>query len=403
MTGGGLPRLLTGIRPGRALTLAEHGALHGPPSDVAGRGKALIDDVAAAGLRGRGGAAFPSAVKLRAVTGQRGRSALVVNGAEGEPMGAKDRVLLAAAPHLVIDGGLLAAEAIGARDVVFALKRSSGAAHQALARALSERPDAHGIRIETVPDAYLTGEESALLSVLGGGPLRPTVVPPRPDQRGLGRRPTLISNVETLAHVALIARHGPHWFRELGPRDHPGSALVTLGGAVARPGVVEVEIGAPIRPLLAGAPARAVLVGGYSGSWTSPDGELRRPGAGVVAVLPPDACPPAEVARVLRWMAAENAGQCGPCVHGLEAIATEVASLVAGRARRDSLERLQRWSRQVERRGACHHPDGVARFLRSALSMFAAEFDDHRRHGPCDACGRPPVLLVPGHRARLAA
>jgi NADH:ubiquinone oxidoreductase subunit F (NADH-binding) len=393
----------------------------GPRVDVAYRGERLIDAVAAAGLRGRGGAAFPTAVKLRAVATRRGRCALVVNAAEGEPMSAKDRVLLEVAPQLALDGAVLAAEAVGARQIVIAVKRSAAPAQASLARALRERRDRARIRVQTVPDAYVAGEETALLSSLNGGPAKPTLAPPRPYERGLGRRPTLVSNVETLAHVALIARNGPAWFRELGTAAHPGTALVTLGGAVARPGVYEVALGVPVARVLElagghGAPLRALLVGGYHGCWLTPeavatagldDASLRLRGAalgaGALSVLPADACAVTEVASVVRWMARESAGQCGPCVHGLGAIAGALAALRDGAAGRVVLARLERWSGQVEGRGACRHPDGVVRFLRSALVVFAREFEDHRRHGPCAACDRPPVLAVPHLRRSAAA
>ncbi len=266
----------------------------------------------------------------------------------------------------------------------------------------------------------MSGEETALLHSLDGGPAKPTLVPPRPYERGLAGRPTLVANVETLAHVALIARHGPSWFRELGTEGHPGSALVTLGGAVTRPGVHEVALGTPIERLLGAGgpapPARAVLVGGYYGSWLTGDAlattglddvSLRargaRLGAGVIVALPDDACAVAEVARVVDWLADENAGQCGPCVHGLDAIAGALAAIADGVADRDATLRLERWCGQVEGRGACHHPNGVAGFVRSALRVFAAELEEHRRHGPCDRCDRRPVLVVPDGRDRLAA
>ena len=411
----GLPRLLAGCHDTRALTLDEHAGRHGPVADTPHRGAALIDEVATAGLRGRGGAAFPTAVKLRAVAAHRGRRAVVVNAAEGEPLSAKDRTLLELGPHLVLDGALLAAEAVGAREIVLAMKPSTAAAHAAVSRALAERHDADSVRVQVVPDAYLAGEETALIRSLNGGPVKPTLSPPRPDQRGLGRRPTLVSNAETLAHVALIARHGARWFRELGTADHPGSALVTVDGAVERPAVYEIALGMPLSQLIATAgepgPARgAVLVGGYYGAWLGPgaaaaarldDGSLREYGAalgsGVVAVLPEEACPVAEVARVVGWMADESAGQCGPCVHGLAAIAGALATLADGPPDPFALGRLARWSGQVQGRGACHHPDGVVRFLRSALDVFSLDFEDHRRHGPCDDCEREPVLL-PGLR-----
>lgn len=411
-----LPRLLAGLRPGRAMSVAEHVERHGP-LDVALRGQGLIDEVAAAGLCGRGGAAFPTAVKLAAVARRRGRRAVVVNGAEGEPMSGKDRTLLELAPHLVLDGALLAADAVGAREVVVAVKRTAWAANESLRRALAERGDAGRVRVEGVAEAYVASEETALLRGLDGGPPKPTVVPPRPYERGLGGRATLVANVETLAHLALIARHGASWFREAGTEPHPGTALVTAAGAVARPGVHEIALGTPVSAVVGAAtPARAVLVGGYYGTWLTggalaktrlDDASLRargaRLGAGVVVALPEEACAVAEVARVVAWLAGESAGQCGPCVHGLDAMAGAVGDIAEGVADRDATRRLERWCGQVEGRGACHHPNGVAGFVRSALRVFAEELEDHRRHGRCDACDGRPVLVVPDRRDRLAA
>jgi NADH:ubiquinone oxidoreductase subunit F (NADH-binding) len=276
------------------------------------------------------------------------------------------------------------------------------------------------VRVQSLTPAYLAGEESALLRGLNGGPVLPTVVPPGPYERGLRGRPTLVANVETLAHLALIARHGADWFRELGTADHAGSALVTIGGAVARAGVYETALGTSIAALIGeagdrNAALRAVLIGGYSGSWidgarltaTFDNAALRAHGAavgaGIVTALPADACPVAEVARIVRWMTEQKAGQCGPCVHGLDAIADAVASLAGGTAAPNAMAVLDRWCGQVERRGACHHPDGVVRFLRSALIVFAAEFDDHRHHGPCGSCYRPSLLALPDTRTPIAA
>jgi NADH:ubiquinone oxidoreductase subunit F (NADH-binding) len=240
----------------------------------------------------------------------------------------------------------------------------------------------------------------------------PTRTPPRVFERGVGGRPTLVDNVETLAHLAQVLRFGPEWFRRLGTVEEPGSALVTLSGAVARPGVYEVPIGARLADVVGaagGAPAgvAAVLVGGYFGTWldAATAGQARlsaaglRPlgaslGCGAVVVLPEGACGLAETARVLRWLAGQSAGQCGPCVHGLAAVAAATAELHAGRGGAAGLERLRRWAGQVEGRGACRMPDGAVRFLRSALEMFAGDLASHLRHGGCRAAG-PPVLPIP--------
>jgi NADH:ubiquinone oxidoreductase subunit F (NADH-binding) len=247
----------------------------------------------------------------------------------------------------------------------------------------------------------------------GGGPLRPTLTPPRPFERGVRGRPTLVQNVETMAHIALVARHGSRWFRALGSPQLPGSALVTLSGAVARPGVYEIETGMPFADLLAGAggpsePLRAVLLGGYFGRWHAAEAidELaldRGLGSGVVVALGASACPAAELARTTGWLAGQSAGQCGPCVHGLAALADALARLVAGRADDDVLARIVRWSGQIEGRGACHLPGGVAGYVRSGLRTFARELADHHRYGRCEACAAAPVLRTPAAIEALAA
>ena len=241
-------------------------------------GGRLIDLVEASRLTGRGGAGFPTATKLRAVAARGGRKFVVANGTEGEPLSRKDKALLGCVPHLVLDGAALAAAAVGADEVVVAVAEGAVRERSALTRAVAERArrglDRVRFQVAAAPDGFIVGEETALLSWLSGHEATPTLVPPRPFKRGLHGRPTLVQNVETLAHVALIARYGSEWFRELGTDAEPGSALVTLSGAVSRPGVYEVGLGMRLRELVAWAggasePIGAYLVGGYFGSWVA--------------------------------------------------------------------------------------------------------------------------------------
>ncbi len=399
------PRLLLGTN-GAPVSYELHSRLHGHLPRLANNGS-LIGELATAALRGRGGAEFPLARKLEAVRRTPGPPAVVINACEGEPMSIKDRVLLGSAPHLVLDGALCCARALGASKLVIALDALSVAAGEAVEDALAERPDLDAALKSTVvevPPGYVSGQETALVSWLNGGPALPTGSEQRVAERGVGRHPTLVSNAETLAHAGLIARHGARWFRHAGTADEPGTTLVTLSGCVRRPAVYEVEYGTPLDVLLGAAggldePVRAFLVGGYAGTWISADSQnaIRlsraglRPlgaslGAGIVVALPERACPVAEVARVAEWMAHQSAGQCGPCVHGLAAVADALARLRDGRASEGTRADIRRWSRQIPGRGACAHPDGAVRFVASALSTFAAEFEDHRRFGPCDAC-----------------
>jgi NADH:ubiquinone oxidoreductase subunit F (NADH-binding) len=221
-----------------------------------------------------------------------------------------------------------------------------------------------------------------------------------------------VQNAETLAHLALIARYGAEWFRELGTAEDPGSALVTLSGSVEAAGVYEIEHGQPLASVLEPArvtePLRAVLIGGYFGSWVPATaiatarlapGTLREHGAslgaGVIVALGESACPVAEVARVARWFSEQSAGQCGPCVNGLGAIAEAFDAVATGAASSTDLGRLERWAREIVGRGACRHPDGAARFLRSAFDVFGPEIEAHARRGPCERCDRAPVLPLP--------
>jgi NADH:ubiquinone oxidoreductase subunit F (NADH-binding) len=356
------------------------------PVDGSSPAHELIEEIAASGLRGRGGASFPTAVKLRAVAARRGRPVVVVNAAEGEPLSGKDKLLLRARPHLVIEGAAALARALGTRDVVIAHSAAARVEGEALGIALAERKT--GFAQVAVPDTYVAGQETALVAYLNGRRAVPTFTPPRPFEAGVGGRPTLVQNVETVAQVALIARRGAAWFRQEGTAAEPGTALFTLSGAVARPGVYEAPLGTPLTRLVAAAGGltgrpRAVLIGGYAGSWIDArdartltlDEETLRArggtlGVGAVFVLPESACGLCETARIARYLAGESAGQCGPCVHGLTAIAERLERPGGG-------EQLRRWAGAVRGRGACRHPDGAARFVASAIDVFARELEGH--------------------------
>jgi NADH:ubiquinone oxidoreductase subunit F (NADH-binding) len=262
------------------------------------------------------------------------------------------------------------------------------------------------------PDRYIAGEESALVNWLDHRRLLPTTTPPRPAQRGVGGRPTLVDNVETLANVALIARFGAVWWRGVGTPDEAGTALLTVSGGVSRPGVYEAAIGSPLDKVLrvAGAgPASGFLVGGYFGTWLPADAaataSLSREGlapfgaglgCGVLSVMPADACPVGEVARVARWLSGQSARQCGPCVNGLAAIAGALSEMVEGH---DTRAQLDRWSTMVRGRGACRLPDGAASFVRSALTVFSGHFARHAT-GTCPVDPHRHILAVPEIGAR---
>jgi NADH:ubiquinone oxidoreductase subunit F (NADH-binding) len=377
------------------MTLGEHRSIHGRLPAISG--PELIAAVERSGLRGRGGADFPTAIKMRAVAGGRRGATVIVNGSETEPASAKDRLLLTRLPHLVLDGAVLAARAVNARAVVVKVGDGTPAVAQALEGAIAVRgDDGIGIELVTGPEGYVTGEETAVVNFLSRGTAKPTFIPPRPYERGLRGRPTLIQNPETLSQLALIARFGAEWFRELGSNADPGSALVTISGAVAEPGVYELAFGTPMNDLLAaaGGPTeslQALLVGGYFGTWVTASAASRLRlsredlrsvgcalGSGVLIALGESACGLCESARVIAYLADQSAGQCGPCVHGLASIADSVGALADGVAHPRELDRLLRWTSEVRGRGACHHPDGAVRFVESAIDVFAHELDAHQ-------------------------
>jgi NADH:ubiquinone oxidoreductase subunit F (NADH-binding) len=426
-TNGKLPRLLAGMHPERVADLSEHLERLGPLPrlDSQAAWSRLIAEVERSGLRGRGGGGFPVADKIRAVAGRPAPRVVVANGAEGEPTSRKDELLLAGAPHLVLDGATLAARLVDANEVIVCVKRSAVEAVEAAFTAMGERDEAAvddpEIALTEVSSRYLAGEESALVHHLNGGPAKPTFVPPRPFELGVGGHPTLIQNVETLAHLALVARFGAAWFRELGTPDDPGSILVTVSGGVARPGVYEIAAGTELGDLMRAAggpiePLQAFLVGGYAGSWfpaetgvklrlghASVRGAGGALGPGIVFALPEGACGVSETARVATYLAQESSGQCGPCIHGLAAIAEALREISAGHAPPGTHEWVAQWSRDVTRRGACHHPDGAARFVSSCLSVFADEVARHEQNHPCHpGAALTGVLPVPAGAGELA-
>jgi NADH:ubiquinone oxidoreductase subunit F (NADH-binding) len=368
-----------------------------------GRGaRSVIPVIEASGLLGRGGAGFPVGRKWRTLAERaKGPATILVNAAEGEPLSGKDRTLLRLRPHLVLDGAFLAADAVAAERIVIYVGSAHREAQASLERALHERGSLpRPVDLVDAPDTYVAGEESAAVHFVNEADARPTTTPPRPYERGIGGQPTLVQNVESLAHAAMIGRFGDGWYRELGRDATPGTALVTVSGS-GRDGIREIEIGTTIGELAAEtdtaiADRQAVLLGGYFGGWVSAERSANLPldpislrdagsafGCGVVAFLGEDRCGVRATSRIMGWMASQSAAQCGPCVFGLRAIADATARVANGRPEGDELERLQRWSDQIAGRGACRHPDGAVGQLQSSLRVFEAEWDSHQRRRTC--------------------
>ncbi|MFE7135336.1 NADH-ubiquinone oxidoreductase-F iron-sulfur binding region domain-containing protein [Streptomyces sp. NPDC057638] len=410
----GLPQLTQGFDLVERLDLSMHLKVHGPLEPLSGEVLAqLCEEIS---LRGRGGAGFPFGRKLRAVAKsaiRRGvRPVVVVNGSEGEPACRKDTVLLNRAPHLVLDGALLAAEALGARTLAVAVTRNSTeiSVRAALAeRGLSDRRGQRPrVRVVRTPERMVSGEASSVIRAVNGGPAIPPGRRTRAADSGVGGAPTLLSNAETFAQLAVAARIGAHRYAHTGVGPEPGTVLLTLSGAVAHPMVVEVPTGVPLRYVLnlAGAPPvpQGVLTGGYHGTWidaTAVDetmvsreslagvgGSL---GAGAILPIGPETCPLGEALRVAHWLAAETAGQCGPCRLGLPAAAGGLTDVLNGGGPA-ALEALREITQAVRGRGACKHPDGSSRFFSSTLAAFTDDLAAHVLRG---GCGRETAGVLP--------
>ncbi|WP_286274315.1 NADH-ubiquinone oxidoreductase-F iron-sulfur binding region domain-containing protein [Mycobacterium antarcticum] len=386
-------RLLTARSPG----LAEHHTRFGRPPTKAVDD--LVSSLERSGLTGRGGAGFPTCRKIASVTGR--KPVVIGNGAEGEPLSRKDAVLLARSPHLVLDGLQLVAETIAATTIyLYVPSRLAAAARCAIDERTAAGWDRQPVTVVEAPDTFVAGEESAVVARVEGRPALPRDRTVLTTIAGVRGRPTLVNNVETLAHVALIARYGARWFRSVGDPAQPGTMLVTSSGASDRPSVLEVPTGTPLLDVVThGDPrrTRAALIGGYHGSWI-PSSEFAQatlsraglahlgasPGAGIVHTLPVDECGLVRTAEIVAYLADQGAGQCGPCLNGLPRLATLFDELAYGNVDQTLLAEIHRILGLVDGRGSCRHPDGTVRMARSALTVFAYDIDEHRS-GRCDA------------------
>jgi NADH:ubiquinone oxidoreductase subunit F (NADH-binding) len=382
--------LLDGVVPGRARAWTQHRSRYGelPALDV----ESLADAADSVGLRGFGGASFPTAVKLRSARHRRA-PLVVVNGAEGEHASAKDGVLLRQVPHLVLDGALLAARALGTQEVTVRLAADRPDLPAVVAGAAAERGLAGRVTVSVGPAAFSAGEASAVVNALSGRapvpaplgrpPMTPSALPAR-------RRPALVSNVETFARLALAARGMP---------TH--SALLTVSGAVALPGVVELSADDTLGHAVAAVgglvePASAGVTGGWHGRWLPWTPEVQaarltptglqsidgRWGAGVLVLVPAAVCPLAVLASVATALAVGSAGQCGPCRSGLPWVAAELVRAARGRAPvGPAVVEVQDALASLRGRGLCAHPTAAADALQSGIAWAQDDLVAHRDAG----------------------
>ena len=416
----GAARLTAGLDRMPRLDLEAHRDIFGPLPRLSA--EELISMTEQVDLRGQGGAAFPFARKLSAVVKNAEDNdcapVVVVNATEGEPGSAKDKMLMIRSPYLILSGAALVAEAIGAEEIVVGVAGNE-LANRSMEAAIAAEPGLRKIaRVVQMPDRFISGESGALVRGINGK--RP--VPPGrkvlASDFGVADLPTLLSNASTFAQLAVLALLGPERFAAVGMPEEPGTVLLSVGGSAANPAVVEVPTGVPLAAVLdiCQAPAGdGVLVGGYHGMWLPAGTAYVVPvsreglaavggtlGSGIVLPLGDGTCPLGEVSRIASYLAGESAGQCGPCKLGLPSIARALAALIDGSGGIEALDVARRSAAGVAGRGACSHPDGVTRFVLSALDVFTEDLAAHVFHS---SCGRPVrgVLPLPAGPSRKSS
>jgi NADH-quinone oxidoreductase subunit F len=362
---------------------------------------AIIDELDRAGLRGRGGAGFPTARKWRGVCETAatagGRLTLVANAAEGEPGTYKDRALIEQQPYAFLEGICIALHASGAERAYIGIKEKFVTPVQRLRTALAELRAAgwaHADRIEIVtgPDAYLFGEETGMLEVIEGKLPMPRLV--RPYEQGLDAtttvpNPTIVNNVETLTHVTAILANGVAWFRQAGTESSPGTMIFTVVGDVSQPGVYELPLGTPLRTLLvdiAGAEDIKAVYSGVSNAVILPH-HLDTPlgfdemdaagvgmGSGGFVVYDHSRNIVDVLATLLRFLAVESCGQCNACKLGNTAMDELLAKVQRGEGEQTDLESLLRRSHTVTDQNRCYLPVGSQLLVGSTVQAFVDEF-----------------------------
>ena len=406
----GAARLTAGLDRMPRLDLEAHRDIFGPLPRLTA--KELISMTEQVDLRGQGGAVFPFARKLSAVVKNAEEQdcppVVVVNATESEPGSLKDKMLMIRSPYLILSGAALVAEAIGADEIVIGVTGNE-LANRSIKAAIAAEPGLRKIaRVVQVPDRFISGESGALVRGINGK--RP--VPPGrkvlATDSGVADLPTLLSNAGTLAQLAVLALLGPERFAAVGTAEEPGTVLLSVGGSAANPAVVEVPTGVPLAAVLdiCQAPAGdGVLVGGYHGMWLPAETAYAVPvsreglaavggtlGSGIVLPLGDGTCPLGEVSRIADYLAGESTGQCRPCRLGLPSIARALAEVVDGSGGIEAVDVAKRSATAVAGRGACSHPDGMTRFVLSALDVFTEDLAAHVIHY---SCGFPVRGVLP--------
>jgi NADH-quinone oxidoreductase subunit F len=384
----------------------------------------VIDTVKASGLRGRGGAGFPTGVKWSFVPQATGKPTYVVsNFDESEPGTYNNRELVEREPHQFLEGLAIAAYGVGSHEAYVYCRGEFLYPGQVLHRAIGEAYEA-GIFGESLlgsgwalnvilhrgAGAYICGEETALLSSLEGYRGQPRLRPPFPAVEGLFACPTLINNVETLCNVPHILRNGPEWFAAIGPEKSPGTKVFSVSGKVERPGNYEVPLGTTLRALLADH-AGGVLGGRRLKAWTpggsstpmltdehldvaldfesvAAAGSLL--GTGAVIVMDETDCIVEATRRLLAFYAHESCGKCTPCREGTWWVVRVLERIEAGLGRAEDLPLLDDLCRNILFRAFCALADGAVSPIQSSLKYFRDEYERHVAERRCPFTGRGP-------------
>jgi NADH-quinone oxidoreductase subunit F len=414
--------LLEGVPAGGSLDLAAYERIGGYDAlrkAVAGLApEDIVEEIKRSGLRGRGGAGFPTGKKWEMALGKRGRLKYVCcNGSEGEPGTLKDRHLIRANPHVLVEGVILAAYTVGADEAYIFLKDKYLEEHKILGAALEAAREkgywgpsvlgsSFGVTIHLFrgPDAYIAGEETAMLEAIEGKAPRPRQKPPYyPIQYGLFGLPTLVNNVETLANIPKIILRGGAWFAGVGFPTSPGTMLFSLTGAVNRPGVYELPLGTPLRTLIydvgggiaGGRKLKAVFPGGPSQTvLTAKDldvpldfDSLKKIGSGLgtagVMVYDDQTCMLRLAIEFARFYQEGSCRQCPPCELGTQNIAKLVSKIEDGQAEPKDLDFLTQVFGLVRGRGYCDLISSAVRSVESTVKVFRDEYEAHIAHHGC--------------------
>ena len=384
----------------------------------------IVGELKRSGLRGRGGAGFPTGIKWDKVLNHRtAERYFVCNAGEHEPGTFKDRYLLKHAPHQLLEGCLIAAYTVKAK-ASFIYVNHEYVEEQANLKKAVEQARARGfvgknvlgtgvdldIELFSGQGSYVAGEETAMLESMQGRPAMPRQKPPfYPTDFGLYGKPTLVNNVETLCNIPRILQNGAGWFTQVGTEKCPGTMLFSLSGAVNKPGIYEMPLGTPLRRLIeefgggvpGGRKVKAVFPGGPSFSMITPDqldlpmdfDSLKKAGTGLgsagVIVVDDATCMVAQTLKFSEFFKNESCGQCPPCRMGTINLATLMTKVEAGEGTQKDLDSLMQLCGFVKGTGYCTLVTGAAVLVQSSLRLFRREFEEHLT---LKRCPYKPVL-----------